>query len=157
MLGKRVVHVETGEIKTIAEYSPSGNVTFDDGTDGDIHYSQNPFKQDGKDWQYIDREESFNQEHIKLLRNGKAAIRFYDYNDMSDSDFSTHVYMILSEVGVTDFATGYRWKYIYLDETGEVQTEDSSSDIPESCNKRIEYYDFYQTVNDANINNYSIY
>lgn len=53
MVGRQVKHIETGEIKTIAEYCKSGNVIFTDGAYGDIHWDKDPERQDDKNWIYI--------------------------------------------------------------------------------------------------------
>jgi hypothetical protein len=158
MIGRKVKHISTGEIKTISKYSMSGNVTFTDGSRGDIHYDGSPLRQTDKEWQYCndDQVRLFDQEKIELFKSGKAAIRFSNYSDMSDSDFFSEVSIILSETGTTDFCTAYRWKYIYI-EDGRVKTDDTASDIPKSCRGRIEYSDFYQTDSKIEINNYQIY
>jgi hypothetical protein len=52
MVGKKVQHRVTLEIKTIAEYSISGSVKFTDGTSGDIHIALDPTLQSSKCWVY---------------------------------------------------------------------------------------------------------
>jgi hypothetical protein len=53
MVGIKVKHVETGEIKEIARYCSNGTVWFTDGIKGDIHHARDPKQQRNKKWRYI--------------------------------------------------------------------------------------------------------
>jgi hypothetical protein len=56
LIGKRVIHIHTGEIKIIASVEPNGVATFEDGTCGDIHVWREPTNQQCKVWKYVDED-----------------------------------------------------------------------------------------------------
>lgn len=163
MVGKKVMHIETGEIKTIAEYDSSGYVIFTDGTQGDIHYDENPSFQKGKDWRYAEEESvlvektivgerAFNEANLKLLREGKVTIKIPDYNSnrfSADGSFIETINPILEAAGLDRISTGSTWKYVYkydmhnYYDTG-VDYEDAVSDIHSGrSRKHLLIEDFY--------------
>lgn len=53
MVGRKVKHRDTGEIREIEYYSSSGIVKFTDGSSGDIHWRDVPHVTKGKNWVLI--------------------------------------------------------------------------------------------------------
>lgn len=157
MVGKKVVHVETGEIKTIAEYDLSGYVEFTDGKDGDIHLDQNPYNQAGKLWRYLEEntievEKTFNEDNLKLLREGKVTIKIPDYNGKrfyEPGRFNKTINPILQAAGLKLISTSSNWKYVYKHDIGdyldtEVDYEDAISSIPSGRSRKyLLIEDFY--------------
>ena len=173
MVGKQVMHIETGEIKTIAKYDSSGYVTFTDGTDGDIHYDQNPSNQSGKNWRYVKaestkKERAFNEANLILLREGKVTIKIPDYNSNRfsvDDSFINTINPILEAAGLDRISTSSTWKYVYkfdmhIYDSTTVDYEDTVSEISSGrSRKHLLIEDFYLAEN-AQIEvsvNYEIY
>lgn len=158
MFGRQVKHVRTGEIKTIQEYSKTGNVIFSDGTSGDIHWDRDPERQDDKDWVYIVeetftvQERAFNQENLDLLRAGLVTIKIPDYNNHTSfpgTTFQSTINPILKAAGLNEMTTEMTWKYVFkhyihpFDET-YVDFADTVSEIDQVRNrKHLLIKDFY--------------
>jgi len=157
MVGKQVQHIETGEIKTIAEYDSSGYVTFTDGTDADIHLDQNPSNQSGKNWKYVKAESTtgeraFNEANLILLREGKVTIKIPDYNSKrfrKPDSFNKTINPILEAAGLDTISTGSEWKYVYkydmhIYDSTTVDYVDTVSEIPSGrSRKHLLIEDFY--------------
>mgnify|MGYP003601805078 CR=1 FL=1 len=52
--GRKVQNINTGQIKVITRCEYTGLATFTDGSTADIHHMNNPEKQDGKNWRYVE-------------------------------------------------------------------------------------------------------